>query len=86
MKRREGLNQICNKWSKELFTSIFTKNFIRTTYYKNSRNALMAGEKLNAFKESFKLLNRNVISMQSIKNFIKISFLIIKGKNYLESK
>ncbi|MEP6595446.1 MAG: glycosyltransferase family 2 protein [Ginsengibacter sp.] len=86
-KRRLGLNQICNKWKNELSTQMFIKNFIQTIYYKNSRNALMAGEKLYAFKESFKLLNREVISIRSIKNFIKISLhLIIKRKNYLESE
>ena len=80
-KRRKGLDQICEKWKNEIDVPVFTKNVIKNLYYKNSRNALMAGEKLSAFKTSFKLLNREVISIKSIRNFIKISLhLIVKRK------
>jgi len=76
-KRREGLNQICNKWEREIDAPVFTKILIRSMYYKNSRNILMTGQKLNAFKKSFKLLNREVIGIKSIIFFIKIFLNVI---------
>ncbi len=80
-KRRTGLNQVCNKWNGKINTPVFKKNLIRSIKYNNSRNSLMAGEKLNAFKKSLKLLNKEVISVKSIRNFIKISLdTIIKRK------
>jgi glycosyltransferase involved in cell wall biosynthesis len=80
-KRRKGLEQICNKWKDEIDVPVFKKNVIKNLYYKSSRNALMAGEKLSAFKKSFKLLNKEVISIKSVKNFIKLSLhLIVKRK------
>jgi glycosyltransferase involved in cell wall biosynthesis len=80
-KRRMGLDQICNKWKDEINVSAFKKNVIKIMYYKNSMNALIAGDKLSALKKSFKLLRREVISTKSIKNFIKIFlYLLVKKK------
>lgn len=78
-KRRQGINQICNKWRNEIDTNIFKRNHIQSIYFRNSRNALIAGQRFNALKKSFKLLRKEVISKKSIKNFIKILYLIIKG-------
>lgn len=80
-KRRKGLNQICNKWGEKINVREFTRNFIISIYYKNSRNALMAGEKFAAFKKSFKLLNTEILSLKSGKSFIKLLLeLIFKRK------
>jgi glycosyltransferase involved in cell wall biosynthesis len=86
-KRRKGLDQICKKWKTEIDVPTFKRNTIKNLYYKNSANELMAGNKLTAFKKSFKLLSKEVISIKSIKNFIKIFlYLLIKRRNGLTSK
>jgi len=76
-KRRRGINQICTKWKDEIDTKVFTKNLTINMYSKKSRNALMTGNKYVAFKNSLKLLNKNVLSIKSIKSFIKINLDII---------
>jgi glycosyltransferase involved in cell wall biosynthesis len=68
-KRRQGLNQICNKWREKINVSEFTKNSIISIYTKNSRNALMTGKKFEALKKSFQLLNSEILSIKSIKVF-----------------
>jgi glycosyltransferase involved in cell wall biosynthesis len=75
--RRKGLEQVCNKWGNKIDTLEYTKKFTGIIYYKNSINALVAGEKLNAFRESFKLLGKKVITKNTIRNFIKINLLLI---------
>jgi len=75
--RRMGLDQICNKWGNKIDSIEFKKKFIGSVYYKNSRNALMAGEKFSAFKKSLKLLNLEVISKRTVRNFIKIILVIL---------
>lgn len=79
-KRRKGLEQIAKKWKDEIDISVFKKNIFRNLYFKNSRNALIAGEKFTAFKKSFKLLRRGVISRKSIKLFLVIMAGIITRK------
>jgi glycosyltransferase involved in cell wall biosynthesis len=81
MRRREGLRQITDKWENEINISVFRQNLIRSIYYKNSRNALMAGNKMTAFKNSFKLLKREVLNITSFRNFVKIILDIIFKKN-----
>lgn len=71
-KRRKGLNQICTKWGNEINVREFKKNSIISIYYKNSRNALMSGEKFTAFTKSLKLLNTKTLSVQSFKSFTKL--------------
>jgi glycosyltransferase involved in cell wall biosynthesis len=86
-KRRRGLDQICNKWKDEIDSAAFKKVFIKRFYYKNSLNALRSGNKLTAFKKSFKLLSREVISIESIKTFTKIFlYLLTKRKSGLTSE
>lgn len=72
-KRRKGLNQICNKWASEINVNKFKKNSIISIYDKNSKNALLVGQRFIAFKESLKLLNFEILSIRSIKSFIKLS-------------
>lgn len=71
-KRRKGLNQIIHKWHAEINVKEFSRNFIISIYYKNSRNLMISGEKLEAFKKSFKLLSTDIFSIKSIKRFIKL--------------
>ena len=79
-KRRKGLNQICDKWKKEINVTQFKKNSIISIYYKNSRNALLSGAKLTAVKESFKLLNTEIFGIKSVKSFVKVLLQIIFNK------
>lgn len=80
-KRRKGLSQICNKWKKEINVTEFTKNAVISIYSKNAKNAILTGEKYIAFKKSLKLLNTEILSIRSIKSFIKLSLeLIIQRK------
>lgn len=76
-KRRKGLNQICNKWQKEINVAEFTKNAIISIYAKNAKNAILTGEKYTAFNKSLKLLDAKVLSLKSIKSFIKLSLELI---------
>lgn len=79
--RLKGLKQICNKWENEIDNKIFFRRWIRSIYYKNSLNALLAGDKPTAFKKSLRLLNSEVISIHSIKSFISLCMhLFIKKK------
>ncbi len=77
-KRRKGLQQITTKWAKEIDVTQFKKTSLTSIYYKNSRNALLAGRKFAAFTKGFKLLNYNVISIKSVIGFIRLCFSIIK--------
>lgn len=79
-KRINGLNQIRDKWAKKINVDEFTKTSVISIYYKNSKNALMAGEQLSAFKKSLKLLNPNVLSARSFKTFLKLSLESLKLK------
>ena len=73
-KRLKGLHQICKKWDKEINVAVLSKSLTKNIYYRNSLNALMAGEPINAFRRSFKLLSPEVISIGSFKSFV--SFFI----------
>ncbi len=72
-KRRKGLNQIINKWKDKINVNEFSRSFIISIYYKNSKNLLVSGDKLTAFRKSFKLLNLEVLSISSVKKFIRLS-------------
>lgn len=76
-KRRKGLNQICEKWAGEINVKEFSGNFIRGIYYKNSKNALMAGKKFSAFKKSLQLFNKEIFGIESIKGFTKLLLQLI---------
>lgn len=78
-KRRNGLQQITTKWADEIDVNQFTKTSLSSIYYKNARNALLAGKKMAAFKNSLKLFDPKVASLQSLKGFIKLCFSIIKA-------
>jgi len=71
-KRLKGLNQICKKWNKEINVRVLSRSLIKNIYYRNSLNALMAGEPINAFKESLKLLSPDVINIKSLKSFMSL--------------
>lgn len=77
-KRRKGLNQIVNKWDNRINTNAFSRSFIISIYYKNSRNLLLSGDKVAAFKKSLKLFNPEVLSINSVKSFVKLSLDLIK--------
>lgn len=79
-KSRIGINQICEKWKKEIDVASFSKVFICSIHYKNSINALLAGKKINAIKKSLPLLHPEVVSFNSIKNFIKMLLVLFKRK------
>ncbi|MBA2563519.1 MAG: glycosyltransferase family 2 protein [Chitinophagaceae bacterium] len=70
--RLEGLKQICDKWKKEIEIKRFFRSWIRIFYYRNSLNALLAGDKSTAFKKSLKLLNSKVICINSIRSFFSL--------------
>jgi len=76
-KRRKGLNQICSKWGNKINVAEFTSNVLISIYVKNANNAITAGKKYTAFKNSLKLLNTDVLSIKSIKSFIKLSLKLI---------
>ena len=78
--RLKGLKQICSKWEMEIDIKIFLKSWTRSIYYKNSINALLAGDKFTAFKKSLRLLNSEVISVNTIKSFIGLSILLSKKR------
>lgn len=78
-KRRNGLQQITSKWAQEIDVNQFTKTSLSSIYYKNARNALLAGKKMTAFKNSLKLFDLKVVSLRSLKGFIKLCFSIIKA-------
>jgi len=80
IKRRKGLNQICEKWVGEINVKEFTNNFIRSIHFKNSKNALMAGEKYMAFKKSLQLFNKEIFGIASAKSFIKLSLQLLSQK------
>ncbi len=71
-KRKKGLEQICNKWEKEIYTKVFSKSWKRILYYNTSLNALLEGKKLTALKKSIKLLNKHVISKKAILSFLSL--------------
>ncbi len=77
-KRRKGLDQIINKWHEKINVNKLSKNLIISIFYKNSKNLLISGDKLAAFKESLKLLDPDVLSIMSIKQFIKLLITISK--------
>lgn len=78
IKRRKGLSQILNKWQSEINIREFRRNLIRSIYYKNLRNALVAGKKFKAIKKSFNLLRPEVVGIKSLRNFYKMWVKIIK--------
>lgn len=80
-KRKKGLNQICSKWGEKINVNEFTQNAIISIYFKNAKNALLAGQKYTAFKKSLKLLNSEILSIKSIKGFIKLTLQIILIQN-----
>lgn len=79
-KRLKGLNQICKKWNKEINVRVLSKSLIKNIYYRNSLNALMAGEPINAFKESLKLLSPDVINIKSLKSFMSLLLKLFQRK------
>jgi glycosyltransferase involved in cell wall biosynthesis len=78
-KRRNGLQQITSKWAQEIDVNQFTKTSLSSIYYKNARNALLAGKKMTAFKNSLKLFDAKVLGLRSIKGFIKLCLSILKA-------
>ncbi|MEO7801813.1 MAG: glycosyltransferase [Ginsengibacter sp.] len=78
-KRRNGLQKISTKWANEIDVVKFTKTSLSSIYYKNARNALLAGNKSAAFQNSLKLFNPTVVSFRSIKGFIKLCLSILKA-------
>ncbi|MFD2245103.1 glycosyltransferase family 2 protein [Pontibacter ruber] len=82
-KRQAGIRQICKKWGSEIDTEKFTRLYTRNMYYKNSFNALMAGQGLFAIRKGLKLFSREVISVKSVSSFFGIvsMFLIQKLKS-----
>lgn len=79
-KRRKGLNQIINKWKDKINVNEFSRSFIISIYYKNSKNLLVSGDKLTAFRKSFKLFNLEVLSISSVKKFIRLSVELATNK------
>jgi len=77
-KRRKGLSQIVNKWGNRINIDAFSRTFMISIYYKNSRNLLLSGNKLGAFKKSLKLFGLEVLSINSVKSFVKLSLDLIK--------
>jgi glycosyltransferase involved in cell wall biosynthesis len=76
--RLKGLKQICSKWEKEIDIKIFFRSWIRIIYYNSSLNALLGGDKFAAFKKSLKLLNNEVVSVDSIKSFFSLLKQLLK--------
>ncbi len=79
-KRKKGLSQICSKWGEKINVNEFKQKAIISIYFKNSKNALLAGKKYTAFKKSLKLLNLEILSINSIKSFIKLLLELISVK------
>src|SRR5258706_11563252 len=79
-KRLKGLNQICKKWKKEINVEIFSRTLIKNIYYRNSLNALMAGDSVDALKKSFYLLRPDIISIKSLKSFISLLLKLFRRK------
>jgi glycosyltransferase involved in cell wall biosynthesis len=79
-KRQKGLRQICAKWGNAIEVKSFSRYFTRSIYYKNSLNALLAGEETAALKNSLKLLKKKVIGVKSIKSIFGLLRLLILKK------
>lgn len=76
--RRRDLSRIFTKWKDEINAALFAEKIYRSMYYNDSKSALITGDKFDAFKKSFKLLNKKVVGIRSIKQFIKINIGIFK--------
>lgn len=76
-KRLKGLEQICEKWRDEIKVKEFRKFFTMSLLVKNSRNALMSGKRLVAFKKSMNLLHLKFFGYNSLKSFLKLGVEIL---------
>lgn len=76
-KRRKGLHQIYSKWKHKIDKTAFHRTFIKDLYYHNSFNALWAGKRVYAFKQSLFLLRVDIISVRSVKSFLSLSIRLI---------
>ena len=77
-KRRKGLSQIINKWNDKINVKDFSRNFITSIYYKNTKNLIVSGKKIQAFKQSLKLLSFEVLSFMSVKQFVRLFIETVK--------
>lgn len=84
-KRRKGIRQIQTKWREKINAEEFGRSFIISIYYKNCKNFLLTGKKFAAFRESFKLLTLEVLSVTSIKRFLKVLLELITIKRNIVS-
>lgn len=71
-KRLKGLGQVVQKWKGKVDMSAFKKIFLRRTYYFYACDLIATNNKLKALSYSFKLLNPEVLSADSVKRFIKV--------------
>ncbi|MCD8740540.1 glycosyltransferase family 2 protein [Mucilaginibacter roseus] len=71
-KRLKGLGQVVQKWKAKVDMSAFQNIFLRRTYYFYACDLIAANKKLKALSYSSKLLSPALLSIDSLKRFIKI--------------
>ncbi|MCC8409600.1 glycosyltransferase family 2 protein [Mucilaginibacter sp. UR6-1] len=71
-KRLKGLSQVVQKWKSKVDMSAFKSIFLRRTYYFYACDLIATNNRLKAVSYSFKLLNPVVLSIDSVKRFIKV--------------
>ncbi|GAA4903525.1 glycosyltransferase family A protein [Mucilaginibacter defluvii] len=71
-KRLKGLGQVVQKWKAKVDMSAFNKIFLRRTYYFYACDLITANKRLKALSYSSKLLSPDLLSVDSLKRFIKV--------------